>query len=220
MTDDKRAFRGIWIPAELWLSDLSVTQKVLMAEIDSLDGEQGCFASNAHFAKFLKCDKMYVSQLISKLTEDGWITAEAFDGRRRVLHSNLALLLGKRVQLQEAPETAPPGLIQAEERAEAIAVLRQIDGFLELWQKFKEHRKALKAAMTPHAQTLMLDKLHGFHTAGMDVIEIMKQSITAGWKDTFPKVGSTKKMHGNKTEKANPTRITEEGFGDLSERTA
>ena len=49
--EDKRAFRGIWIPKEIWLSkDLTLQEKVFIVEIDSLDNEKGCsFRQNKHF---------------------------------------------------------------------------------------------------------------------------------------------------------------------------
>ncbi|MTN46400.1 DnaD domain protein [Turicibacter sanguinis] len=69
-----RDFKGIWIPREIWLSeDLSITEKVLLVEIDSLDNESGCFASNEYFAKFLKISKDRVSKLISGLCQKGYL---------------------------------------------------------------------------------------------------------------------------------------------------
>ena len=49
----QRDFKGIWIPKELWiLKDLSLLEKVMLIEIDSLDNENGCYASNDYFADF------------------------------------------------------------------------------------------------------------------------------------------------------------------------
>lgn len=37
-----RKFKGIWIPANVWLgTELSIIEKVLLAEIDSLDNDEG-----------------------------------------------------------------------------------------------------------------------------------------------------------------------------------
>ena len=51
-----RAFKGVWIPAEIWLNEnLTVMEKVLYAEIDSFCGKgKACFCSNTHFAKLLQ----------------------------------------------------------------------------------------------------------------------------------------------------------------------
>ncbi|MCT7881441.1 MAG: helix-turn-helix domain-containing protein, partial [Lactobacillus crispatus] len=45
----------------------------LITEIDSLDGENGCFASNKHFADFLGVTSGRASQLITDLKEKGYI---------------------------------------------------------------------------------------------------------------------------------------------------
>ena len=63
-----RAFKGVWIPKEIWLSeDLTLQEKVFLVEIDSLDNEEGCFASNGYFADFFQLSKSRVSQIISSL---------------------------------------------------------------------------------------------------------------------------------------------------------
>lgn len=65
---DNRAFKGIWIPKEIWLNkDLSLIEKVFLVEIDSLDNDKGCFASNAYFANFFGMSKGRCSQIIKSL---------------------------------------------------------------------------------------------------------------------------------------------------------
>lgn len=67
-----RDFKGIWIPREIWLSkELSMQEKVFLAEIHSLDNEQGCIASNAYFAEFFQLSKSSVSRIISALATKG-----------------------------------------------------------------------------------------------------------------------------------------------------
>jgi len=71
----ERAFKGVWIPKEIWLDDnLNWVEKVLLVEIDSLDNEEGCFASNAYFANFFKLSKNRISILISGLETKGYIS--------------------------------------------------------------------------------------------------------------------------------------------------
>lgn len=70
----KRDFKGIWIPREIWLStDLKVMEKLILVEIDSLDNEDGCFASNEHFSKFFSLSKNRCSEIIKSLEEKGYI---------------------------------------------------------------------------------------------------------------------------------------------------
>jgi len=79
----KRDFKGIWIPKEIWfLEELSHMERILFAEIDSLDNERGCIASNE-----------YVE----------------FDGRRRVIHSLLEYGRADQTKLSgDSGQNCPP----------------------------------------------------------------------------------------------------------------
>ena len=90
MAGDNREFRGIWFPANVWLDKrLTAIEKIVLLEVDSLDGEEGCYASNDYLADFCQCGASTVSRAISKLRDLGYITIASFDGRTRVLHSCL-----------------------------------------------------------------------------------------------------------------------------------
>lgn len=86
-----RRFSGVFIPAEIWLDErLSALDKMIFAEIDSLDNEQThCYASNKYLADFCQCSETKISNSISKLIELGYIAVVKFDGRTRVLQSCL-----------------------------------------------------------------------------------------------------------------------------------
>lgn len=72
-----RNFKGIWIPAHIWLDkNINLTEKCLLAEIDSLSDIDGCFASNQYFADFFGLSKDRISKLISGLKNKGYITVE------------------------------------------------------------------------------------------------------------------------------------------------
>lgn len=94
---ETRKFKGVWIPAELWLEDaLSITEKCLLVEIDSLDIDidRGCFASNEYLGKFLNLSAGRTANLISDLRKRGYIQQVFFDGRNRglrvpILHENV-----------------------------------------------------------------------------------------------------------------------------------
>lgn len=71
----ERDFKGVWIPKEVWLSDaLTMQEKLFYVEIDSLDNEQGCFASNSHFAEFFDVSKGRCTQIIKSLESKKLIT--------------------------------------------------------------------------------------------------------------------------------------------------
>lgn len=69
-----RDFKGIWIPKEIWLSsDLTLQEKVLFVEIDSLDNEKHCYATNSYFANFFGISKDRASKVIQSLVVKGFL---------------------------------------------------------------------------------------------------------------------------------------------------
>lgn len=66
-----RNFKGIWIPAEIWLSkELTMQEKLFLVEIDSLSKtKKGCYASNSYFAEFFNISKPRCTQIIKSLEE-------------------------------------------------------------------------------------------------------------------------------------------------------
>lgn len=80
----KRDFKGIWVPAEIWLNkDLKLIEKMFMVEIDSLDNEKGCYASNGYFAEFFGISKGRCSQIIKSLKEKNILEIEyQYEGKQ------------------------------------------------------------------------------------------------------------------------------------------
>ena len=69
-----RTFNGVWIPKKYWLDEnLSIVEVTFMAEIESLDGDNGCYASNNHFAEFFGMTASRVSQIINSLSDRGYL---------------------------------------------------------------------------------------------------------------------------------------------------
>jgi hypothetical protein len=89
---ENRDFKGVWIPKEIWLNtDLSIIEKVLLVEIDSLDNsERGCFASNEYLASFVQLSEGRVANIISDLKKRGYIIQLFFDGRNRGLRTQIS----------------------------------------------------------------------------------------------------------------------------------
>ena len=84
----KRDFKGIWIPKEIWLDkNLTYFEKAVYAEIDSLCGDDGCFASNKYFAEFFECSERNVRYAIMHLRDLGLIETIAYNGRKRVIRT-------------------------------------------------------------------------------------------------------------------------------------
>lgn len=81
-----RDFKGVWIPKEIWLNkDLTLLEKIIFTEIDSLDNEDNCTAGNEYFAEFCGCSESKVSKAIKKLQDLDMIEVISFDGRHRKL---------------------------------------------------------------------------------------------------------------------------------------
>lgn len=73
----ERAFKGVWIPKEIWLSNnLTLQEKVFLVEISSLDNDEGCFASNAYFADFFGLSKNRCSEVIKSLEKKNLISID------------------------------------------------------------------------------------------------------------------------------------------------
>jgi len=69
--------KGLWIPMELWTNkELIRIERLFFMEIDFLDGEQGCFASNGYFSEFFELTEVRCSQIIKGLREKGYIETE------------------------------------------------------------------------------------------------------------------------------------------------
>lgn len=78
---DNRDFKGVWIPKEIWLNtDLSALDRVLLAEINSLDNDSHCTASNEYFAKFCGVSVPTITRSIKKLKDLGFIETEMVNG--------------------------------------------------------------------------------------------------------------------------------------------
>lgn len=77
VTAKNRDFKGVWIPSTFWLNpNLSVMDILFLTEIDSLQrGDQGCYASNNHFADFFGVSSARCSQIITSLVKRNYLLA-------------------------------------------------------------------------------------------------------------------------------------------------
>ena len=70
MENYNRKFEGIWIPKELWFDqNLTLQEKIFFIEINSLDNDDGCFATNEYFANFFGISRTRVSLIIKSLID-------------------------------------------------------------------------------------------------------------------------------------------------------
>ena len=94
---ENRDFKGVWIPKILWLNkDLSMTEKLLLIEISSLDNSnKGCFKSNKNLAEFIGISEGRCANIISGLKKKNLVYQCFFDGRIRGLKINKESEIGK-----------------------------------------------------------------------------------------------------------------------------
>lgn len=81
-----RDFKGVWIPKEIWLSEqLSLMEKVLFVEIQSLDNERGCFASNKYLGEFFGIHPRRIAAHIASLKSKGFVFVTITNRNERVI---------------------------------------------------------------------------------------------------------------------------------------
>ena len=91
----ERDFKGIWIPKEVWINkSLKLIEKLFLVEIDSLDNEHGCYASNKYFSEFFGITKGRCSQVITKLNEKGLVDIK-FKREGKVIISRIIKVVNK-----------------------------------------------------------------------------------------------------------------------------
>lgn len=88
---DERAFRGVWIPADVWLNrDLSMQEKVMLVEIDSLQSPtRGCYKSNKKLAEFFQLSPNRVSEIIGSLAKKGWVRIEQIRNGKQIVERRI-----------------------------------------------------------------------------------------------------------------------------------
>jgi len=88
MEKHERDFKGVWISREIWLSrQLSLMEKALFVEIQSLDNERGCYASNRYFANFFDVSDRQIRNVIAALKSKGFVTVTVRNKNERVMRA-------------------------------------------------------------------------------------------------------------------------------------
>lgn len=83
-------FRGVWIAAEIWHdSSLSWMEKILLVEIDQLDGGDGCADDEKYFADFLNIDVVELTKIFEHLEALDLIGRTEGDSEVRLFRKHL-----------------------------------------------------------------------------------------------------------------------------------
>ena len=111
----ERDFKGIWIDKSIWLNeDLTVMEKLFLVEIDSLDNEQGCYASNAHFSEFFQLSKNRCTEVIKSLEKKGFLSVK-LEREGRLITKRILKVLGIRKTEQGYSENLDWGIRKTEQ---------------------------------------------------------------------------------------------------------
>lgn len=200
-----RGFRGIWIPARVWLDDrLNVTEKVLLAEIDSFASrDQEFFKSNETIAAELSVSVSTIKRAIRSLEEAGYVTRVSFDGRKRAMRSNLdpsdrPIWTDSKLKMTEQTGQNEPADRSKRTKSKTKKVARKStkkeevvlpwSGFGDAWSAWKEYRRAEHRFnyKSSNTEQIALKKLQELSNDNEDTAKkIIEQSIANGWKGLF-----------------------------------
>ena len=211
----ERDFKGIWIPKEIWLNDdLTLQEKVFLVEIDSLDNEEGCFATNKYFSEFFKISTTRVSLVINSLIDKGYLSSTIIykEGTKQILKRVLKICYrGYLINVKEGYLTNVKDPIQQKlkdnntinntnnnntinnnkkkkKETEYDLIINQYTDNLELRNtiyEFIKMRKSIKAPITSNGLKLILNKTNKMTSSDKVKKEILEQSIMNSWKGVF-----------------------------------
>ena len=206
----ERDFKGIWIPAEIWLDErLTAIEKVLLAEVDSFTSrDMSFFKSNARLQVELGCSQSTISRAFKKLQSMQLIQQIKFDGRIREYRSNLRMPLDN-PDFARRKGTVVNKTMQGSHNDKADLSKRQHNNtekntksntvknivlpwdsemFAAAWQEWKTYKKE-QHRFTFRSQKTELASVHNLHNLAngheQTAIAIIGQSIAQGWKGFF-----------------------------------
>ena len=188
----KPTFTGVWIPAEvLQLNTLSITDKVVYGIINSLDNEDGCYASNGYLATTLDLSERQIKNIIKTLCDYNLVVRVEVAGRRilrtvekqALVRATDFTSLGKSVSPKGGNKLPP---YSKEDNKEDINkdVLPYGEAFKAQWEQWVTYRKQTKKPLTAITKVEQLKMLTDIGNEGR-AVETIKKSIAFGWLGLF-----------------------------------
>lgn len=200
----ERTFKGVWIPAEIWLDTrLTLVEKALYAEIDSFSGNEKTFhKTNETIQSEYGISRPTVSKSIKTLEVLGFIEA-TFDGRVRHLsvQADRKIFTGrgkdsfgqqeKNLRAEGKNSTSTNTIERTIEntlKKEGVVMPFDSKEFLDAWTIWiAERRERGTKKYTQRGEQAALHKLHNDSQGDeATAIAIIHQSIAAGWQGLFP----------------------------------
>lgn len=225
-----RDFRGIWIPAEIWLTkELTVGEKLMYVEIESLSKlQRGCFASNAHFAEMFSISNSRVSEIISSLAVKGFVSVEQKRQGVRTVQRIIQIIPRHLTSSENTKNPFGKGDEGSSEKAQGkntkiftntkkknIAVFDPSQGRPEnvspdVWEGFCKMRKQKRALLTERACELIARKLVGLSKEAAD--GVVDQSTASSWSDVYPEKAVKQAAPAGNGKRPRPTNLPDHKF--------
>jgi len=151
-----------------------------------------CDPSKAHIADIALCSERYVSEAIASLVEQGFISVDRKTGRRSNYSINITPELSSphpRTEFtttpelsSETPELSSPEPVRTSKLTSKIPVPDFINK--KMWCDFLEMRGNKKN--TEISLNRIIVKLTEFNSKGMDVNQVLDNSIMSSWTGVHP----------------------------------
>jgi hypothetical protein len=192
----ERDFKGVWIPKQVWLDKkLTWIEKLFLVEIDSLDNEDGCYASNKYFSDFFGITSSRCSQIITSLKNKGYISAENIrDGKvitKRVLRILNTIESSKKggKNIKHGSKNIKYGYLENDEENNTLFnntnnntnnTYEEIEEFLTAYNNISSLPKAIKLTETRKKHIQARIKEHGLETCIQALNKIKASDFLSG----------------------------------------
>ena len=197
----ERQFKGIWIPAEIWLNkNLSAIDKILLADIDSFTGNGKLFyKSNATLSRELGVSESTVKRAFKTLLEQNLIRVSG--GTRKRLcealnssyqgHSDSYSGHSEPSQGQNEPSVGskcPPTNKETNQSTNQLDYPFEDSRFKDAWREWIEERKAKRIRKyTPKGEQGALHLLQKESNNDCETaIKMIHNAIARGWQGIYP----------------------------------
>lgn len=212
-------FTGLWMPKEVFeTNSLTLTEKVCFSLIDALDGDDGCWASNAYLQNCLNVEKRQMQNILAKLIGQGLVVREYTGVGRRVLHTVHSVALRDAVHCTPPMQPIAPLLcnpLHPYSKEDNKVDIKEIKGmvkwpdypftsdeFRTAWNSWVDYRKEIKKKLTHSTVEKIFKEMQKWGEA--KAIISIDLSIQNGWQGLFEPARSernskiiTKQDHSN-----------------------
>jgi len=207
------------MPKEVFeTNSLTLTEKVCFSLIDALDGDDGCWASNAYLQNCLNVEKRQMQNILAKLIEQGLVVREYTPVGRRVLHTVHSVALRDAVHCTPPMQPIAPlpcnplhpysKVDNKEDNKEIKGMVKwpdypfTSDEFRTAWNSWVDYRKEIKKKLTHSTVEKIFKEMQKWGEA--KAIISIDLSIQNGWQGLFEPARSernakiiTKQDHSN-----------------------